>query len=52
MTERQGTSALEYGLIGGVLAVVFGLLFLALGPDLADVMAGIVDRIHGIKSSN
>ena len=49
--ERRGTSALEYGLIGGVLALVFGLLFLALGPNLAEVMAGIFERIRGIKSA-
>ena len=39
MIEPRGAAGLEYGIAGGVLALVFGLLFLRMGPHLADAMA-------------
>ncbi len=48
LIEPKAATAIEYGLIGGVLAVLFGLLFLRVGPHLAEAIAGVALRL-GIK---
>ena len=45
--DRRAATALEYGIIGGVLALVFGLAFLQAAPHLAEIIAAAFRRMRG-----
>jgi hypothetical protein len=50
MVDASAATSMARGLIGGVLALLFGLAFLKIGPHLAELVAGIAQSL-GIKSA-
>ena len=49
--DERAASGLEYGIIGGVMALLLGLVFLQIGPHLASIMAAAVRHLSGIHSA-
>ena len=50
-SETRAATALEYGIIGGVIALLVGLAFLQIGPHLADMIATAIQHLRGIKAA-
>jgi pilus assembly protein Flp/PilA len=46
--EETGATAVEYGLIVGLIAVVIVVALLVLGPQLAGLFTGVSDTITGV----
>ena len=45
LRENKGVTALEYGLIAGLIAVVIGTTVQTLGTDLNNVFQNVVNKI-------
>jgi pilus assembly protein Flp/PilA len=50
--EETGATAVEYGLIVGLIAVVIVVALLVLGPQLAGLFTGVSDSIEGVSPTS
>ena len=46
-TDEEGATAIEYGLIAAVLAIVLIVAFNLLGGEISDLFGGIFDGVGG-----